>query len=42
MDFMGEIGMKFTDKVISLSEKKIENLNRIYEEIWEELMNEKG
>lgn len=37
VDFMGEKGMKFKDKVVKVSKEQIENLNMIYEEIYNEL-----
>lgn len=37
VDFMAEKGMKFKDEVVEVSEKQIERLNEVYEEIIKEM-----
>ncbi|MBR6627574.1 MAG: phosphotransferase [Lachnospiraceae bacterium] len=38
VDFMGERGMQFGDKVIEVNENVIYRLNRIYDDLWEEFL----
>lgn len=37
VDFMSEKGMKFKDKVVEVTQNEIENLNKVYEEIYKEI-----
>lgn len=36
VDFMGERGMRFMDKVVEVNEQIIDRLNGIYDRLWEE------
>ena len=36
VDFMGERGMQFGDKMVEVNDEVIDRLNRIYEKLWEE------
>ncbi len=39
LDFMGEKGMKFKDKVIKVSIEQIKRLNEVYDDLYSEITN---
>lgn len=41
VDFMGERGMKFNDKIIKVNQREVETLNKVYEELYYELLQTK-